>query len=622
MRFVDRYLATDNPANHPRYRLHTVPRGDNAILEAMNEHELERQREWSRVEASGAADFFAPDQWAVADADVIEADERGERAPARLLRFLAAHHDATDQYLHYCDRELALAYLQRARARSLADIARLPTAAAQLRAVTAIWKDLCTYFHALNIRPWGWARYRNTLEREFGAFLPRRWTTHNEYGILVGTPVPGPIAPSGAPAGYTFLLQRRPTELAIDPESVSLPVDLDVPIRPPDLSRTIDWRAFPPGRWRRMAFDRYRALYSAPHAGLNARFVRFGSPALVNALRDREESCFFTGSPGRHGPEGCLPGDAHALWMSVDATLEGSQPYESNPVTAGQLRWHDCAPRSLSTGEATGNDLAPFSAAGFSWTCGAITEETPLIGPDGIFYLPPMIWYAQLLQPLLAYLSTRDPLEIVHEVRLDIWGRNLWTLLATGRRDDVLATLAQQTALRTVPAFTQTLRNVSAGAGMVAGVASLLNPVAGAIVGLLSSTVNLVGDLADIPRAYPIDCFGRLEPSLDYFSLVEASARFQRGDALGVMPGAPDGFDPSQEAPVVLHQTPVAVLDVRPVQPHGVPNTNPQEGKAADGSGLGPIAAAAAVSAAAVGAVLYRRKIAAALRRPFRRSRR
>ncbi len=529
--WMDRYMAADNPANH-----------DALLADPPNAgpYEAQRLREartaWTDLVARNAAyNPLAPSEWGVAEADVVQADPTDARVPAQMRNFLAnppAGGAAT--FVHYADPERAAAYLREAMQFSPTVIAAMPGATQQRAAVIKLWSCLAAYFRALNVRPWGWAKYRHALETQVGS-----WANPALSFPAIGQAfVPNVINPGGInpPGNYPEkLFLRRPTPLDVS--------HYRNPNSDPNGALTPNGGA---GVWRMEALARYRAIYGTDYAG-GAKRVRFGTIDGILATRTPPPpgslECLNIGL--EKTPTGCNgpTGDMHPIWMTSSALLGGGMSYPPELfTTATGVRHIDCVRRSLVNGSTTGPNLIT-APAGPNWLCGGISERTGnnlgeqlTMSPTNTFiaYLPPFLWYALLVWPLLQYLATVEPLAIVMEVQVDTLGKNLWTTTATGGDGPgsiagVIEGARNIASSRAGSAGT----TISTVLGAAAAVTSF-NPIASGVLLLAAGTLNLVDTLEKDPDPRtPLDCFGRVEAAFDTLSIV-AKSRGTVGDKVDV----------------------------------------------------------------------------------------
>jgi hypothetical protein len=601
--FVDRYLATQE---QPRGKM--VHHADDfsvylrneglaardrfpTLEEAaayLNDKEDERYEQMTAVhDRASRRDFFGPDAWAAAEEAEVERGSGTGSALARLVRFMSVPHASTDQFVHVCDRELASECLRRARALSPQQIAAITDPVVQQGAVNDMWANFARYFRACNLHPYAWNRYQAAIESAIG-YWEQRGTDCLDMGnalssvlsftpcvdgkehMAIGMSLPGAPESIMPPQGMESLFRNRPTALA---KSVW---------RDPSRSSPHGywgWNYSAP--WRAEALRRGTAIYGA---GNTSRYtdhkVRFGSPSTLARARGRQPTgpaspCPATGLlPSDLDSAGCLgpSDDVHRLWVTNGALLGGFVNFVpgDDPVASGQFQRKDCTPRSMSDGRSW-LSIADSRPAGITneqwgtliaeeqrqivngpgstaWCCGALSRDD-----EWLYYLPPMIWYAQLLWPLLTYLAARDPIEVVYEVKLDVIGKNTWTMIATGHTREALAVLAESNAIRTAETLRAAVKGeISMVGGSLAAVTGLINPVLGAVVGLLATATQLLTDwLLNPGTGAIIDCFGRKEPVIEPFALVEEVRMAERRMVGRIMPVL-DGYV-GRDEPIVFH---------------------------------------------------------------------
>ncbi len=545
MAWVRRYLATDNPVNHTAAA--TDLPGDDATARA--EKRLLRDA-WARVYADVSNDPFATNKWAVADADALDADPNDTRVPERMRAFLTAPRppSSTSTFIHFANVELALGYLRRAQALSPQFINGLTTPAAQKNAVIDLWRNLASFFRAMNVRPWGWAKYRERIETQIG-----QWSgagiTHPVIGQSIHDTPRNEINPpldaqGGLPRG---LFLRRPTRLDVSAyaRDTTRPGDsCSVSVTAAQCA-TGTWPGDGAGAWRDETIRRFRAIYGGDF-GQNALRVRFGTRDVI-ADGARTEggkklvtACIAVGSETGATPCVGATGDVHRVWITNAALLGGGVNYPEEPLEAGWAQNHDCVARSIVNGMVDGPDLVR-GPPGFNWVCGAASPPynnltlawRAVKGPSGhtrrwwqpwLSYLAPMLWYELLLWPIVQYLASINPLQLVYEMQIDSLGKNMWTAIACGRDVAGLASVGIMDGQATLAKIRQRSSGIAMAQGGATTVASLINPVAGAVVALLSGLYNLYDENMESDPLYKLDCFGRVEPAVETLA-IEAAAR-------------------------------------------------------------------------------------------------
>lgn len=113
---------------------------------------------------AASVDYMEPTQWCVVD--TAELDDESKPVPEAAARFLAQSPVAVDRSIHYCDVELALAWLDRAIYLASTDeaIDAMPVPEQYARS-TGAWDAYGKFWQALNVRPLGWDEHRCQWER-------------------------------------------------------------------------------------------------------------------------------------------------------------------------------------------------------------------------------------------------------------------------------------------------------------------------------------------------------------------------------------------------------------------------------------------------------------------------
>ncbi len=549
----------------------------NAVLEQA-ENYLAQRRDLDTRRAT--TDLFSPAAWAVVDANDFAAATPATM-PERMRAFLAAPHRSTDQFIQFADREVALAALARARSVSPAQIAAMPTAEAQSFAVTEMWRNFAAYFRALNLRPWGWSKYRARLiscwgigqwgegrgDLGNGVLAQVRNEVAQYPGMVAGGLSFGRATPTTnessayynsivrGPEGYDRLVTgRRP-----------IPRDTFGGIGGPGSPTTRTVSGLPaaqsvqPNDWRTEAFVRCKQFFSdALIAGSTPSRVRFGTPEAVSRSRSRGTATGREESPGCTGLDldidgtDCLgpSGDVFRVWLTNGARLGNGNNYDPACFTTRSCFAHiDCVRRSLANGLTTGPN--PIGGpAGPNWLCGGADYDS-----SWLYYLPPDLWYALFLWPMIEYLATRDPLEIIYEVYLDVSGKNLWTGFASSNGASMIEGLGVARAAATGGiSANQALAGLQSAASLAGAIGGTASPMFGAVAGVAGSGANLLRQLIPAPEAGVLDEVGRHEPALEYLSIVPNSRENNRRTVaaqLGI-DGSPDGA----REPIVYHGAP------------------------------------------------------------------
>ena len=541
MDVVNRYIANDNPQNFQAFggqsdaeiRAHAIATGHSYTLDAMLAFRAAAQR-------TADTDFFSPTRWAVADADALDRDPNDAAVPAQMRSFLASSSPsrAVSTFVHYADTELATAYLRRAQTLSPQFISTLATPEAQNNAVRDLWANVAAYFRAMNVRPWGWAKLRGRWETQIGQF----------YSEMTSCPMIGRE------------INLRSTRQMALPGSFH---ELLFARRPTPLNMTGYGEQGAAGAWRDEAMRRYNAQYGI---GNVPKRIRFGSQQAI------ERSSFPCATIGTEVQRtACLgpSGDVHPLWLTNAALLGGGVNYPTDPVASGIFDHHDCVARSLVDGTVTGPELVR-GPPGFNWVCGASGDAFQM-GFSGRWhpYLPPRLWYALLVWPLVEYLSATDPLRLIYEVQLDVSGKNLWTLISCGENVSTIVTEGVLTGQIAAEGLRGGLRRLTEIAGQGAGIVGLINPLGGAVIGALAASLGLIAQLANIDGNVRLDVFGRIEPAMDSLAIVNRS-RGTTDDAYRVneiMPAPLAGVDGFAPPPALATNGTTSPLILSPTQP-------------------------------------------------------
>ncbi len=590
-----------------------------ALLRAHYEDERrQRERVQQRVETT---DFFSDRMWAAADADVVAADEGADSIPQRMRTFLDAQHASTYNFIHFCDVELADAHLQEAMKLDLNAINALPTSEAQVAAVQSMYEHFGKYWQALNVRLWGWNKYRSALELAFGLDSHRDLAGHalnaayragSQLNYITSNPNnPGADfytreEEAGFPDAQNrqFLFNTVPT---VVPVGCFYPLKTEAPwdypsgnVTGPDIALAHDTRgvftASSPARpyaianayvtagtWRRQFMADFMAVgnlgfnYNFRQLRIgsdeNNRHARFGirtdGDANMNSTNDDggAAACGLQigrdvmAADGRNRTWCFAPsGEVHRLWLTSNGTLGGTIVTPSqvdSPEWVSLLcprpnvnvyRYADFAPWNINQqtfgvlSNARGSYLsfpvrterpsssplqntpnnAPLHG---DWLCAAYKNVEN--GVPQTFFLPPLLWYAQLIWPLLLELRGRNHLEVIYEVNLDVRGKNTWQGFATGNGAQVYSAMAERSLLASADAFRTQMSNASAtgnaALGLI-GVVPVVGPILGAIGGVALGAANLINKLFPPEGVWPqIDAFGRPMPTQEIFAIDPSS---------------------------------------------------------------------------------------------------
>lgn len=601
MAWVRRYLATDLPVNHAAATT-DIPTDD---TNTRTEKRLLREA-WARIYGENAASNpNAPDKWAVADADLLDADPTDSRVPARMRAFLTAPRPPSSAatFIHFADVELAMAYLQRARVLSPTFINGLGSAAAQRNAVIDLWRNLAAFFRAMNLRPWSWAKYRERFETQIG-----QWNgvgiTHPVVGQSIRNTPRNEINPpldanGGLPRG---LFLRRPTQLNVSDyarDGSRAGSACSVSVTEPQCITGV-WNGDGAGAWRDEAIRRFQANYGGDF-NQNALRVRFGTrDVIADASRTENDSngsrkdffaaCVTIDSEANATPCVGPTGDVHPVWLTNAALLGGGVNYPDDPVAAGWADRYDCAPRSLVNGMTNGPQLSTTGPTGYNWKCGAVSPpfsnvtlemRAALLDPSGqqharvwwqpfLPYLPPMEWYAVLVWPLVEYLASIDPMQLVYELQLDAVGKNMWTAIACGRDVSSLALVGVMDGQATIAKLRQRSSGTSLAMSGAVTIAAMVNPIAGAVAALLSGLSGLVTESAIEDPLYKLDCFGRVEPATETLAIEIAARPADAPDVASMIAvGAPPlaGVNNFAPPPAIATNGTTSPIILAPTQP-------------------------------------------------------
>lgn len=517
MRWVDRYLA--NSSIYQRTSGLAAARRLGAAAMARTNANNDRIRELiaeqdALTQRLASTDLFARTAWFVEGAGAVEA---GVVTP-RIRDFILATGGQTYQTVLCADREGAAAALAAARSADLQQIGRMDPAS-QSAAVFAMARNFAAYFSALGVSVKAWAKYRNAVKGDSGTeglqnFLVSDYagTFPRGYDLLFGS------RPSGPPASAALVMRTAAALRAPEP-SPPWPSEL--------LALARSWQGInltptsdsPLARSTIRDTDVY-AIYRASIAAQNPSWNELVR-ARVSALYGDEPSMIY------FGPKPIVDAAGrNVMRMSIDNAGTLVTP----PQSPEQFARVDCVLRDGVTGRADGTTGGlPQPQAGFNWMCGAVTRDPQ----NRAYYLAPLLWYAQLFWPLLNYLATRDPLEVAYEVQLDVLGKNLWTVIATGRGESALVALGAQHALgRASTGTPEYLRNLNLTAGAILTAVSAAAPPVAAVGGVALAAVNLFAEATRAPPTAPRgDAFDRQEPVIEQFQITPGGVRdFQCGD--------------------------------------------------------------------------------------------
>ncbi len=476
-------------------------------------------------------DQLDPKFWAVVDADLIHAKaeylahpriwpEVPGSIPQQVQNFLAEGFAATDRFINYCDVPLAQAWLREARtqiasARTGQNVYRAgETPQAYLetyfreggiqRAVVAAWQAFNNYLLALNLRPWGWARFRLALEQ---ALVQNTGVTINYRNVIATRPKPPPLLSLTGLGNEPFCAApMTPQESAAGPW------------------RTFYWRWLNQGGGWSADVGATNIVFGTPGASAGAKHNLADPNDCLRRSTDGEGACVLT-------PVGNVP----TIWLDNSGTVT----VQGDSGTIGQ----------------TGMGY------GFQASCNDDLHCPVLLAPDGntAYVASILSWHLDMLDGLVTYCEGKSPFEIIVEFRIDITGKNQWTANHFG--SSVLggenpATFLGQEATAVGDqerASTDQLIAVTAAAVGAALSATPLGPLGGAIAGLggaVATFFNHIIDHTPDVRNYPADVYGRVEPAMETFqhSPLGAATSADRERARRVMPPPPDGYYTEDEA--------------------------------------------------------------------------
>lgn len=469
--------------------------------------------------------------WAVVDADLIHAKaeylahrdiwpEVPGSIPQQVQNFLAEGFSATDRFINYCDVPLAQAWLREARAqivsartgRPVYPYGETPQPYMEVyfrqggiqRATVAAWQAFNNYLRALNLRPWGWARFRLALER---ALVKNTGVTITYRGSTATRPKPPPLLSLTGLGSEPFCAApMSPQESAVGPW------------------RTFYWRWLSQGGGWSADVVATDVVFGTPAASAGARHNLADPNDCLRLSTDGEGACVLT-------PVGNVP----TIWLDNG----GNVVVQGDSGTIGQ----------------TGMSY------GFEESCNANLHCPAMLGSDGnTAYVASLLgWHLDMLDDLVTYCETKSPFEIVVEFRIDIAGKNEWTVNHFG--SSVLgganpATFLGQEATAVGDqerASTDQLIAVAATAVGTALSATPLGPfgaLIGGAAGAVATFFNHIIDHTPEVRDYPADVYGRVEPAMETFqhSPLGAATSADRDRALRVMPPPPDGYYSEEEA--------------------------------------------------------------------------
>lgn len=507
-RIVSRYVAMDHPANDARM--------SGAELAAMQRHRARAQEQ----------DLLAPSEWCWTDADAAELSADNPalwRPSAQTTAFLGRNLTKVDRFLHFCDMDLARAWLDIAQRLVASDSAidRLPRER-QFEVCRDAWMSLGNVFRALNVRPYGWQKYRYQWEWAARAgYVAPQSDADRERGFY------DPSSATWAPRPLNAAPQFFPnTATAVDPGGawrVSM----------------MDWYNRDNPNQRITSTDNVviglKADVDVAAANLLASGYDRNGAGCFSDLRVTSSNC-FTASPG-----------VFYVWMGNDGVIAG------NRMPAAGIR---------------------------TWRSASWSYVTLNVYPPTLYATVPFKWYIDMLRTILRDIASRDFFSLIHEIRLDVIGKNLW--------DSDRLRLGGAEPLAEMMIVSAHDRQMSEGrrvTSLIVSAITLTAPlpgvgaIAGAIVGLFVSVVTVLNELtggglsADNPADYTSfarDIFGRILPTLEIFQM-DSSARMGADVSYitNVLPPPPPGYTPPTlfVAPVIL---PTQTPSVAPARQQGV----------------------------------------------------
>lgn len=529
--FIDRYIAENSPPDSLKegavnpyvgatnMAWATRDRRIAADNQAMTLEYREADRQWSQMlDRYARNDFTSAKRWAVTFYG--EALAAGA-LPDRVRAFLDGRPTKVNAFSHFADREQAMFWARQAASKNFQQIAAM-SGHQQLRAVDDMWNCVGRYFRCINVRPWAWAKFRNRIKVNIGTYSgpndPDVGTSSSVYQQRLhlsnwGCPGFRTLDMGTSASRYNSLPQDKGFLFQYDPSPVADKY---------------------PGVWRITAARLMSAKYGRNFGTPGLRFglehpATAGSNLYEGGVRGAalQRSCISVGSEmtssfnalqgvGVDQYNICThpTGEGHTIWMKSNALTRDfmSELMQIRRVDPGTIfaeqsgtNYQNIMRRpwgvddySESFSRLTGDDLIPFPPTGSSqWNW---LDDNMHLG-DWATYVPPHLWYAKLLWPLVEYLMTKDPIEIVAEVKMDVIGRNLWQVTANaggGRGTDI--SFAEDNLAETI---------VNSVFGLGAGIVGAINPIAGAIVGAVGFGVSTLMSALSDRDAVLIDCFGR-----------------------------------------------------------------------------------------------------------------
>ena len=523
----------------------------------------------------GAADYTSATKFA---ASFYGEASTGQALPTRVRTFLGANPSKVNAFSHFADRELASFWARKAASKNLAQIAAMGGHEG-IKAVSEMWDCVGKYFRAINVTPWSWSRFRNAIKVNIGTYSapndPDRGTSsssHQHRLHLSNWGTPGFLSDNiGAEASrFAGLPERTGFLYQYEPSPVADKYPGRWRIAAARLMSSRFGRAISPQHLRFGAINDYagRSTGGVEDASLQPQCSSVGvikPPSEEFGIREKqimaELACKSVSDEAsgnrkaandarrvamlaaflheaKHAGNGCPhpSGDAHPMWMNSNGVAQDLfygliESRRIDPAVAvmqtNRTDFQNIFRRPWAVDDYSDaiNDqrpdlipIPPTNTSQWSWLSDA------MMSGDWNVYLPPYLWYAKLLWPLVEYLQSKDPLEVIHEVKMDMIGKNLWTSTAGGNGTPDLS--------NSTPDISKMI--VDSVFAIGAGIVSAFNPIAGAIVGAVGFAVSEIMEAAADEDAVLIDCFGRRFGTvkggagksgiLDYFMI---SSRYQ-----------------------------------------------------------------------------------------------
>lgn len=402
----------------------------------------------------------------------------------------AAAARGTYLFAHWLDTDAAYEWLRDARRYSWAEIdawapepATLDAATRQHDEVIRMWRAWGMFWRAMNVSPYGWAKFRERLEVAWGAPPP----------VSGGAPNPrnyrGIDVSGENPCGQNGNVATRGT-----------------------------WRASIAASANQFGPDTHGGHWDACQ-------VLFGTVREWN-----EDNIGCMSGLGCPGPTG----EVHRVWMQRDGTLAGGTEWKPADLA------RELATTALQfDANSIPGGLRDRGAMRWTWqhrltrVC-SITSRYGQACKDRIYALAPMDWYWRLLREpvaglkvggvgddvsLIDYLLATPAEAILREIARDVVVRNRQMANVHGVSDSRLPGAAlreyadrQADAART----SQEIQLVATAASTALG---RLGPVATLVGGAASLVTSIVAPLVTPAPEKPIDVLGRLMPAFEEFSI-------------------------------------------------------------------------------------------------------